>query len=237
MDIYYEDVLVVASLILVDREAEADCHQFVRGEAAGSRIGQHRASVLVGVLPAELLQQDVALLHLPALALLTLHSERLALLHHSHNFCFHTLVYFSLLVQLKLILKYSLQTVNVKYMLITLVLRRAFSRPFIINLLACHRGPREPRTDGAKVGRGEESHNRFPNISRKNPCFWEKMALFWENQGNMKLLQFQKSEKSCFSPVFSQTFPKMRGKFGKTRENQGEKSSSRCYFSVAVLLL
>ena len=36
MDIYYEDVLVVASLILVDREAEADCHQFVRGETAGS---------------------------------------------------------------------------------------------------------------------------------------------------------------------------------------------------------
>ena len=67
-------------------------------------------------------------------------------------------------------------------MLIVLVLRRAFSRPFIIILLACHRRPREPRTDGAKVERGEEPHNRFPNISRKNPCFWEKMALFWENQ-------------------------------------------------------
>ena len=131
----------------------------------------------------------------------------------------------------------NLQTVKLKYILITLVLRRAFSRPFIIILLACHRGPRVPRTDDAKVERGWEPHNRFPNISRKNPCFWEKMALFWENQGNMKLLQFQKGEKSCFSPVFSQTFPKMRGKFGKTRENQGEKSSSRCYFSVAVLLL
>ena len=169
MDVRYEDVLVMAALILVDREAEADGHQLVPGEAAGSRIAQHRASVLVGVLPAELLQQDVALLHLPALALLTLHSEGLALLHHSHDFCFHTLVYFSLLVQLKLILKYSLQTVNVKYILITLVLRRAFSRPFIINLLACHRGPRVPRTDGAKVERGGEPHNRFTNISRKNP--------------------------------------------------------------------
>ena len=89
MDIYYEDVLVVASLILVDREAEADGHQLVPGEAAGSRIAQHRASVLVGVLPAELLQQDVALLHLSRLALLTLHSEGLALLHHTHNLSFH----------------------------------------------------------------------------------------------------------------------------------------------------
>ena len=172
MDVRYEDVLVVAALILVDREAEADGYQFVPGEAAGGRIAQHRASVLVGVFPAELLQQDVALLHLSRLALLTLHSEGLALLHYTHNFCFHTLVYFSLLVQLKLILKYSLQTVNVKYMLITLVLRRAFSRPFIINLLACHREPRVPRTDGAKVERGGEPHNLFTNISRKTPCFW-----------------------------------------------------------------
>ena len=89
MDVRHEDVLIVASLILVDREAEADGHQFVPGEAAGGRIAQHRASVLVGVFPAELLQQDVALLHLPAFALLTLHSEGLALLHYSHDFCFH----------------------------------------------------------------------------------------------------------------------------------------------------
>ena len=89
MNVRYEDVLIVASLILVDREAEADGHQFVPGEAAGSRIAQHRAGILVGVLPAQLLQQDVALLHLSRLALLTLHSEGLALLHHSHDFCFH----------------------------------------------------------------------------------------------------------------------------------------------------
>ena len=89
MDIYYEDVLVVASLILVDREAEADGHQFVPGEAAGGRVAQHRTGVLVGVLPAQLLQQDVAFLHLPAFAPLTLHSEGLALLHHSHDFSFH----------------------------------------------------------------------------------------------------------------------------------------------------
>ena len=89
MDVRYEDVLIVASLILVDREAEADGHQFVLGEATGGRVAQHRAGVLVGVLPAELLQQDVALLHLSRLALLTLHSEGLALLHHSHDFCFH----------------------------------------------------------------------------------------------------------------------------------------------------
>ena len=89
MDVRYEDVLVMAALILVDREAEADGHQFVLGEAAGSRVAQHRTGVLVGVLPAQLLQQDVALLHLARLALLTLHSEGLALLHHSHDFCFH----------------------------------------------------------------------------------------------------------------------------------------------------
>ena len=89
MDVRHEDVLIVASLILVDREAEADGHQFVLGEAAGGRIAQHRASVLVGVFPAELLQQDVALLHLSRLALLTLHSEGLALLHYTHNLCFH----------------------------------------------------------------------------------------------------------------------------------------------------
>ena len=42
MDVRHEDVLVVASLILVDREAEADGHQFVLGEAAGSRIARKR---------------------------------------------------------------------------------------------------------------------------------------------------------------------------------------------------
>ena len=89
MDVRHEDVLIVASLILVDREAEADGHQLVLGEAAGGRVAQHRAGVLVGVFPAELLQQDVALLHLSRLAFLTLHSEGLALLHHSHDFCFH----------------------------------------------------------------------------------------------------------------------------------------------------
>ena len=89
MDVRHEDVLIVASFILVDREAEADGHQLVPGEAAGGRIAQHCAGILVGVLPAQLLQQDVALLHLSRLALLTLHSEGLALLHHSHNLCFH----------------------------------------------------------------------------------------------------------------------------------------------------
>ena len=89
MDVRHEDVLVMAALILVDREAEADGHQLVPGEAAGGRVAQHRAGILVGVLSAELLQQDVALLHLSRLALLTLHSEGLALLHYSHDFSFH----------------------------------------------------------------------------------------------------------------------------------------------------
>ena len=58
MDVRHEDVLVVAALILVDREAEADGHQLVPGEAAGGRVAQHRAGILVGVLPAELLQHE-----------------------------------------------------------------------------------------------------------------------------------------------------------------------------------
>ena len=89
MDVRYEDVLVMAALILVDREAEADGHQLVPGEAAGGRVAQHRAGILVGVLPAQLLQQDAALVHLSRLALLTLRSEGLALLHYSHDFSFH----------------------------------------------------------------------------------------------------------------------------------------------------
>ena len=94
MDVRHEDVLIAAALILVDREAEADGHQLVPGEAAGGRVAQHRAGILVGVLPAELLQQDVALLHLSRLALLTLHSEGLALLHHTHNLSFHRALIF-----------------------------------------------------------------------------------------------------------------------------------------------
>ena len=38
MDVRHEDVLIVASLILVDREAEANSHQFVLGEAAGAAL-------------------------------------------------------------------------------------------------------------------------------------------------------------------------------------------------------
>ena len=94
MDVRHEDVLVVAALILVDREAEANGHQLVLGEAAGGRVTQHRTGVLVGVLPAQLLQQDVALLHLSRLAFLTLHSEGLALLHYSHNLSFHRALIF-----------------------------------------------------------------------------------------------------------------------------------------------
>ena len=150
MDVRHEDVLIVASLILVDREAEADGHQFVPGEAAGGRIAQHRTGVLVGVLPAKLLQQDVALLHLPAFAPLTLHSEGLALLHHSHNFSFHNaLAYFSFLLQFMLRLNKNLQTVKLKYMLIVLVLRRAFPRPLL--LISYYVEKRRAGRDGAMM--------------------------------------------------------------------------------------
>ena len=71
---------------------------------------------------------------------------------------------------------------KLKYILITLFLRRAFSRPFIIILLACHRGPRAPRTYGAKVERGGEPHNLFTNISRKNPVFGKKWPFFGKSK-------------------------------------------------------
>ena len=153
MDVRHEDVLIVASLILVDREAEADDHQFVPGEAAGGRIAQHRTGVLVGVFPAKLLQQDVALLHLPAFAPLTLHSEGLALLHHSHDFSFHNaLAHFSFLLQFMLRLNKNLQTVKLKYMLIVLVFTSRLLATFVVDILLCReeaRGPRR-RNDGSE---------------------------------------------------------------------------------------
>ena len=40
----------------------------------------------------------------------------------------------------------NLQTVKLKYILITLVLRRAFSRPFVIDLLLCQLAGAEGKT-------------------------------------------------------------------------------------------
>ena len=54
-------------------------------------IAQHCRSVLVLILAAHLLENDVAFHHLSVLTFLTLYSERLALLHHSHKHSVHNL--------------------------------------------------------------------------------------------------------------------------------------------------
>ena len=84
-----ENILINLTIVLMGSKAERNSHQIARIEFALSRIPQHCRSVLVLILATHLLQHDVALHHLSVFTLLTLYSERLALLHHSHNFCFH----------------------------------------------------------------------------------------------------------------------------------------------------
>ena len=84
-----EDVLINLTIILTSRESERSHYQIARIEFALSRIPQHGSCILVFVLATHLLQHDVALHHLAVFTLLTLYSESLALLHHSHDFTFH----------------------------------------------------------------------------------------------------------------------------------------------------
>ena len=66
--------------------------QGVRDQVPGFRsqgVAQHCSSILVLILAAHLLESDVAFHHLSVLTFLTLYSERLALLHHSHNLSIH----------------------------------------------------------------------------------------------------------------------------------------------------
>ena len=73
-------------------ESERNCNQCSRSKLAQRHIAQHGGSILVLVLAAHLLQHDVALHHLAALALLALHGESLALLHHSHDLSIHIIM-------------------------------------------------------------------------------------------------------------------------------------------------
>ena len=84
-----ENILINLTIVLMGSKAERNSHQIVRIEFALSRIPQHCRSVLVLILATHLLQHDVALHHLAVFTLLTLYSERLALLHHSHKIAFH----------------------------------------------------------------------------------------------------------------------------------------------------
>ena len=84
-----EDILINLPIILTSRESERNRDQCSRSKLALRHITEHSRSILVLVLAAHLLQHDVALHHLAALALLALHGESLALLHHSHDLSIH----------------------------------------------------------------------------------------------------------------------------------------------------
>ena len=88
-DIRNEDILINLPIILTSRESERNCNQCSRSKLTLRHIAQHGGSILVLVLATHLLQHDVALHHLAVLALLALHGESLALLHHSHNLSIH----------------------------------------------------------------------------------------------------------------------------------------------------
>ena len=86
-----QDVLVNLTIVLSGRESERNRHQCSRSELALGHIAQHSRSILVLVLAAHLLEDDVAFHHLTVLTLLTLYSESLALLHYSHKHSVHNL--------------------------------------------------------------------------------------------------------------------------------------------------
>ena len=84
-----QDILINLTIILTSRESERNCNQCSRSKLALRHIAQHCRSILVLVLAAHLLQDDVTFHHLAILALLALHGKSLALLHHSHNLSIH----------------------------------------------------------------------------------------------------------------------------------------------------
>ena len=91
-NIRYEDILINLSIILMSHESERNRHYRARSKLALGDIAQHGGSILVLVLAAQLLQDDVTFHHLSVLTLLALHGESLALLHHSHNLSIHNYI-------------------------------------------------------------------------------------------------------------------------------------------------
>ena len=84
-----QNILVNLPIVLTSRESERNRHQCSRSELTLGHIAEHCRSILVLVLAAHLLEDDVAFHHLAVLTLLALHGESLALLHHSHNLSIH----------------------------------------------------------------------------------------------------------------------------------------------------
>ena len=86
-----QDILINLPIVLTSRESERNRHQCSRSELTLGNVAEHCRSILVLVLAAHLLEDDVAFHHLAVLTLLTLYSERLALLHYSHKHSVHNL--------------------------------------------------------------------------------------------------------------------------------------------------
>ena len=91
-NIRYEDILINLTIILMSHESERHRYYRARSKLALGDITQHSRSILVLVLAAQLLQDDVTFHHLSVLTLLALHGESLALLHHSHNMSIHNYI-------------------------------------------------------------------------------------------------------------------------------------------------
>ena len=92
--VHRQDVLIHLPVVLARLEAQHGIHQLARIEAAHGQLTQHRSHIRVFVLATRLLQHDVALRHLPAFGLLTLHGEGLALRHHFHDSFHRSISYF-----------------------------------------------------------------------------------------------------------------------------------------------
>ena len=87
-----QNILINLTIVLMGSKAERNSHQLARSILTLGHIAQHCRSVLVLILAAHLLENDVAFHHLSVLTFLTLHSEGLALLHHSHNLSIHNII-------------------------------------------------------------------------------------------------------------------------------------------------
>ena len=84
-----QDILINLTIVLMSHESERHRHYRARSKLALGDIAQHCRSILVLVLAAQLLQDDVTFHHLSVLTLLALHGKSLALLHYSHNLSIH----------------------------------------------------------------------------------------------------------------------------------------------------
>ena len=97
-----QDILINLTIVLMGSKPERYRHQLARSVLTLRHIAQHCRSVLVLILAAHLLENDVAFHHLSVLTFLTLYSESLALLHHSryyvHNLLLQDLAFLSRLI-------------------------------------------------------------------------------------------------------------------------------------------